>query len=218
MYQHTNIIRQQSQESGNVMITIMVVMVLVMALVSTLVDHYLMNEARNIEESLAKVRVYWAMQGTANYVLSRAHHSSSNLPEDDSGKRNNLNTYFEELDSTETEQSYTYDYTIDPDSPPNYSLTIKGVAEKHPDNQEDGTVDNGRIILSMSLASTGSLELISDLPNQLQALNIDICLRPEPGESGSESSATVTSDCSEAKTGETTSDDGKAWIMEQYRK
>ncbi|MBF0285659.1 MAG: hypothetical protein HQL51_14505 [Magnetococcales bacterium] len=52
----------------------MVLMVLIMGLAAALVDHFLVSEAREVEKSLAKVRLYWAATGNVNYVLARTYH------------------------------------------------------------------------------------------------------------------------------------------------
>ena len=58
-------------QQGNVVITVMISMLLIMLLVASLVEHYLVTESRAVEESLAKVRVYWAMSGHVDYIHSR---------------------------------------------------------------------------------------------------------------------------------------------------
>lgn len=59
-------------QRGNVMIMVMMAIITIMLLVSTLINHYVVTEAQAIDESLAKIRIYWAMMGHWNYVASRS--------------------------------------------------------------------------------------------------------------------------------------------------
>lgn len=65
-------IRRKENQSGAVLVVVMVVTVIVMLVASTVVNHYYTNEALEVEQSLADVRVYWASMGHLNYALSRA--------------------------------------------------------------------------------------------------------------------------------------------------
>ncbi|CAK0773409.1 hypothetical protein CCP3SC1_60053 [Gammaproteobacteria bacterium] len=51
--------------------TVMVTTLAIMLLVSALIEHYAVNEAKAVDESLARIRIYWAMMGHWNYVASR---------------------------------------------------------------------------------------------------------------------------------------------------
>ncbi len=52
--------------------TTMVVSMAIMLLVSSLIEHYAVSEAKAVDESLARIRIYWAMMGQWNYVASRS--------------------------------------------------------------------------------------------------------------------------------------------------
>ena len=67
----------REKEQGNIIITIMIVMFLSMLAASGLISHNAVTEARAIEQSLVKVRAYWAMMGHVNYILSRARTKGS---------------------------------------------------------------------------------------------------------------------------------------------
>ena len=62
----------RGRSRGSVVLTVTAVGLFAMLLASGLVNHYAVTEARAVEESLAKVRVYWAAMGHVNYALSRA--------------------------------------------------------------------------------------------------------------------------------------------------
>ncbi|KAA0571166.1 hypothetical protein [Azospirillum sp. Sh1] len=47
-------------------------MALLMLFATTLINHLLVSEAEEVESLLAETRVYWAMNGHLNYMLSRA--------------------------------------------------------------------------------------------------------------------------------------------------
>ncbi|WP_434620431.1 hypothetical protein [Azospirillum sp. B2RO_4] len=47
-------------------------MALLMLFATTLINHLLVSEAEEVESMLAETRVYWAMNGHLNYMLSRA--------------------------------------------------------------------------------------------------------------------------------------------------
>ena len=61
----------QRSESGNILLTVTLVGLLGMALTGGLISNYAVSEARAVAESLAKIRVYWAMVGHIDYALSR---------------------------------------------------------------------------------------------------------------------------------------------------
>ena len=58
-------------QRGNIMAMVMMAIIIIMFLVSTLINHYLVTESRAVDQSLAKIRIYWAMIGHWNYVASR---------------------------------------------------------------------------------------------------------------------------------------------------
>ncbi|MBF8271228.1 MAG: hypothetical protein HW380_333 [Magnetococcales bacterium] len=64
-------------QQGNIIIAVMISMLMITLLVSALIEHFLVAEARAVEESLAKVRVYWAMSGHVDYYLSRVKQYAS---------------------------------------------------------------------------------------------------------------------------------------------
>ncbi|CAK0774150.1 hypothetical protein CCP3SC15_490002 [Gammaproteobacteria bacterium] len=62
---------QSLHQQGSILVTVMVTTMVIMLLVSALIDHYAVSEARAVDESLARIRIYWAMMGHWNYVASR---------------------------------------------------------------------------------------------------------------------------------------------------
>ncbi|MBF0145954.1 MAG: hypothetical protein HQL84_08585 [Magnetococcales bacterium] len=58
-------------QQGNLLITVMITMVIIALMVSALIQHFIVTEATAVENSLAKVRVYWAMSGHVDYFYSR---------------------------------------------------------------------------------------------------------------------------------------------------
>ena len=59
------------RQRGNILIVVSFVGLFSMAISGGLISHYAVSEARGIADSLAKVRVYWAMVGHVDYALSR---------------------------------------------------------------------------------------------------------------------------------------------------
>ena len=165
------------RERGNILISVMVLMLLAMLLASALVEHFAVTEARDVEESLARVRSYWALSGMTDHALSRAR-GAGNLPETDSAKLPAINNYFDELDGDagDDDNSYTFTYL------PNHWLTVQGVAALHPDNPDDGTTDDGRLILTLTLTAAGTLDHLTTLNNRVRSLTVNLCMRPEPGD------------------------------------
>ncbi len=64
-------------QRGNAVVTVMITMFMITLLVSALVEHFLVAEANAVEESLAKLRVYWAMSGHVDYIYSRVMKDST---------------------------------------------------------------------------------------------------------------------------------------------
>lgn len=64
--------RARERQQGSVIIAVMVFMALLMLFATTLINHLLVSEADDVESLLAETRVYWAMNGHLNYMLSRA--------------------------------------------------------------------------------------------------------------------------------------------------
>lgn len=62
---------KQRSDSGNILLTVTLVGLLGMSLAGGLISNYAVSEARAVSESLAKIRVYWAMVGHIDYALSR---------------------------------------------------------------------------------------------------------------------------------------------------
>ena len=59
------------KDKGNILIVVSFVGLFTMALSGGLINHYAVSEARGVADSLAKLRVYWAMMGHIDYALSR---------------------------------------------------------------------------------------------------------------------------------------------------
>ena len=196
-------------QEGNILVIIMVMMMVFMLMASLLIEHFAINEARAVEESLAKVRVYWAMSGMVDYALSRAREESQ--AEDDKTKRDNLTDYMDEVD----------DPVVYSDISENYKLTVKGtVSNDDSVNPDDGNSDTGRILLRINLADVGSepMESLENLPKRLGDLVVDICMRPEPGDLMNPPNAddNETSDCTDTIAG-VTGTNGQSWVKNFYR-
>ena len=93
----------RGRSRGSVVLTVTAVGLFAMLLASGLVNHYAVSEARAVEESLAKVRVYWAAMGHVNYVLSRAWREglcsgSSGTCIDDDDRASDIRSFLAELD------------------------------------------------------------------------------------------------------------------------
>ncbi|HAT49646.1 MAG: hypothetical protein HQL07_00180 [Nitrospirae bacterium] len=58
-------------EFGGVLMTILIIITAMVGLIAFLFEHLLYVETMAVEESLARVRIYWAMSGQGNYFLSR---------------------------------------------------------------------------------------------------------------------------------------------------
>lgn len=59
-------------QRGSVLVTVMVFMALLLLFAGTFVRHVLVSEEEEVDRLLADTRVYWAMMGHMNYMLSRA--------------------------------------------------------------------------------------------------------------------------------------------------
>jgi hypothetical protein len=70
-YRHRGRTTQRTRKAS-VLITVTIVSMFSMLLGVSLVTHYAVEEAKQVDESLAKVRVYWAHMGHVDYVLSKA--------------------------------------------------------------------------------------------------------------------------------------------------
>jgi hypothetical protein len=180
--------KTRSSEDGNVIIIVMITMLLTMLMVSSVVNHFSVSEAREIENGLAKVRAYWAMSGVADYALSRIR--GKNEANTDNENITDLNSYFDALDSSDDNKFIYSDVAAE------YWLNIKGEAVAHASNTGGNT---GRIILTMTLDTSGTVPAISNLATQLLPLNLDACIK-----------STGSSDCN-------TDNNGQSWIMEVYR-
>ncbi len=64
--------RARERQQGSVLVAVMVFMALLMLFATTLINHLMVTEADDVESLLAETRVYWAMNGHLNYMLSRA--------------------------------------------------------------------------------------------------------------------------------------------------
>lgn len=62
----------RERQQGSILVAVMVFMALLMLFATTLINHLLVSEAEEVESLLAETRVYWAMNGHLNYMLSRA--------------------------------------------------------------------------------------------------------------------------------------------------
>ncbi|MDP6343959.1 MAG: hypothetical protein QF491_10545 [Alphaproteobacteria bacterium] len=67
-------------DRGTVLIAVSFVGIFAMALCAALISSYAVSEARAVEDSLAKLRVYWAMMGHVDYALSRARGHVAETP------------------------------------------------------------------------------------------------------------------------------------------
>lgn len=60
------------RQKGAVLITVMIFSMISMMIIGALVEVFLVQEARAIEQMLTDVRMHWGMRGQMNYALSRA--------------------------------------------------------------------------------------------------------------------------------------------------
>ena len=63
--------RTYRRTKGSALITVTLIGLFVMLLAAALVNSFAISEAKAIDESLAKTRIYWAAMGHINYSLSR---------------------------------------------------------------------------------------------------------------------------------------------------
>ncbi len=61
--------RHFKHQEGTILITVMISMLLIMGIGSALISHFSVTEAKEIEQSLAEVRIRWAMMSELNYML-----------------------------------------------------------------------------------------------------------------------------------------------------
>ena len=77
-----NQVGRLSRQSGSVIIFVLITTFVVLLIASALINHFMVAEARAVADSLARVRVYWAMAGQADFVQSRTRQYSSILEAD----------------------------------------------------------------------------------------------------------------------------------------
>ncbi len=80
-------------QRGSVLVTVMVFMALLLLFAGTFVRHVLVSEEEEVDRLLADTRVYWAMMGHMNYMLSRAGYGGvcGSSGKDTSNSPNNTN-------------------------------------------------------------------------------------------------------------------------------
>ncbi|MBF0613015.1 MAG: hypothetical protein HQL55_17990 [Magnetococcales bacterium] len=69
--------RSQKNQKGNAILVVMLAMVMLMAIAGALTEHMAASESQAIDESLAKIQIYWAMRGQLDFVVSRAGHDGA---------------------------------------------------------------------------------------------------------------------------------------------
>ncbi len=94
---------RRRRQRGTILIAVSFVGMFAMLLSGGLISHFAVSEARAVANSLAKVRVYWAMVGHMDYALSRMRQQNPTAPPftsdvDLAGIQGILLTYFDELD------------------------------------------------------------------------------------------------------------------------
>lgn len=123
-HQKPALVTRHLHQGGNILITVIIVMLVTTLLAGAIVQHFLVSEARAVEESLAKVRVYWAMSGHANYVHSRARHY--------------INTCGDATDPTLTNFVTAFNtFSFDPDTEPTTCASVTACDDAGDTNSTD---------------------------------------------------------------------------------
>ena len=167
----------------------------VMLIASTVVNNLIVAESEAVEESLAKIRVYWAARGHIDYALSRIRVTGTcnpecnapandglalpTQPDDGTGiltldnRANGLRTPLRELYNTPTARSWDYnEYGRDPTTGrPNYRLTLQHTVE-----EIGGVDDDGNLKLTLTLTGVGAITSLQGLPSRVRRVEYQICL------------------------------------------
>lgn len=85
----------RGRQQGYVLISIMTIMALISVFASVMFTHCFAEEQSAINESLAKIRVFWAEMGMTSYALSRAKKAAVIVADND--KKIKIISYIEEL-------------------------------------------------------------------------------------------------------------------------
>ncbi len=141
-----------------VMITIMIVSLATMLIVATLINHYATTEGRAIEQLLADSRFYWAMEGTANLLLSQVVSPdglrNDGACNDDAEREVNLRNLAKVANITWDYDLANWGATLvntnnDPARQFQTSLTGADIADTDPDTED------GRMSLTVSIPAAG---------------------------------------------------------------
>ena len=177
----------RQHERGNILIVVSFVGLFAMALSSGLIGHYAVSEARGIADSLAKLRVYWAMSGHIDYALSRIRQENSEAAgwisdQDENGIQGVLLGYLDELDkgancrgTTVTStlnsrcSSWLYD-EISNDYAFHFKWTIYDPVNNQ--NQSSGNANDGELVIRIDYVLEGSTDnAINEPTSSIPALN-----------------------------------------------
>lgn len=185
------------KNQGSALVTIIVIMLVIMGIVSALVEHLVVNEVNAVEESLARVRAYWAMVGQVNYILSRVRYEGSQGKGfiDASGKALDatklagINAYIGELDGYNW--PWYPEYGTNTSGNPRYRFRVTvTAAEKTPTKLPDvpGSDVDGYFVLTFAQASpcpSGNascaspdevIPAIQSIYNQISTITADVCI------------------------------------------
>jgi hypothetical protein len=172
-------INSPSNQQGSILVTVMVIMVLAMGLVAALIEHFAVAEARAVEESLAKVRVYWGMSGMVDYALSRVRNTPTIVINDGADNDNDtagtkislINDFFDELDTDTGDNDGQYRFTYDT----NYMFDFTGTTLIHTGNTNAANGD-GRLTFTINLSiPTPNTPSLTGLDSRTPDLAVDLC-------------------------------------------
>lgn len=158
-----------------------------MALSGGLISHYAVAEARGIADSLARLRLYWAMSGHIDYALSRIRQENNEAAgwvsdQDENGIQGVLLSYLDELDKgtncrdttvTSTPNSrcssWLYD-EISNDYVFHFKWTIYDPVNN--ENQPTGTANDGELVIRIDYVLEGATDNATNEPtSSISSLN-----------------------------------------------
>ncbi len=169
----------RQRNRGNILIAVSFIGLFAMALSSGLVGNYAVSEARGVADSLAKLRVYWAMSGHIDYALSRIRQENDEAAgwisdQDENGIQGVLLSYLDELDKgtncrdttvTSTQNSrcssWLYD-EISNDYVFHFKWTIYDPVNN--ENQSTGTANDGELVIRIDYVLEGATDNATNEP------------------------------------------------------
>lgn len=151
---------------GSVVLTVTAVGLFAMLLASQLVNHYVVSEARAVEESLAKVRVYWAAMGHVNYALSRAWREGlcDGTCNDDDDRAADIRRFLDELYNKGGQRNW--DYT---EYGGGYVLSFTHTVA------DNIFPNDGYLLLIIDFIDQGDIPSIEGLSDRVRNLAVEVC-------------------------------------------